>query len=252
MTRTILTDATIVFDLDGTLVNTAPDLTNALNEVLSRRGHAPVSADYIRATVGLGARAMIEAALARTGAEEDIDEMLAEFLVHYEENIATESRPFPGAIEVLARLEAAGARLAICTNKREHLTRKLLRALDLDRRFHTIAGRDTFAVGKPSPIPLTGVIAAAAGDTARALLVGDSDVDIRTARAAAVPVLFVSFGYGAPGTRSRRTPPSIISTRLKEALQDCSGHWRKARRSSSPWVAAVPPLFRMIRLPTEP
>ena len=198
MTRTILTDATIVFDLDGTLVHTAPDLTNALNDVLTRRGHAPVSAEYIRATVGLGARAMIEAALARTGADENIDEMLAAFLVHYESNIANESRPFPEATKVLARLEAAGARLAVCTNKREYLARKLLRALDLDGRFQAIAGRDTFAAGKPSPLPLTGVIAAAAGDTAQALMVGDSDVDIRTARAAAVPVVFVSFGYGAP------------------------------------------------------
>ena len=198
MTRTILTNATIVFDLDGTLVHTAPDLTNALNDVLTRRGHAPVSAEYIRATVGLGARAMIEAALARTGADEDMDEMLAAFLVHYESNIANESRPFPGAVEVLARLEATGARLAVCTNKREYLARKLLRALDLEGRFRAIAGRDTFAAGKPSPLPLTGMIAAAAGDTARALMVGDSDVDIRTARAAAVPVVFVSFGYGAP------------------------------------------------------
>jgi phosphoglycolate phosphatase len=226
VTRTILTDATIVFDLDGTLVNTAPDLTNALNDVLTRRGHVPVSANDVRATVGLGARAMIEAALARTGAEEDIDAMLAEFLVHYDSNIADESRPYPGAIEALARLEAAGARLAICTNKREYLTHKLLRALDLDGRFQAVAGRDTFAAGKPNPLPLTGVIAAAAGDTARALMVGDSDVDIRTARAAAVPVVYVSFGYGAP--KDGEPPDATIDhfDALEEALEDCARHWR--------------------------
>jgi phosphoglycolate phosphatase len=226
VTRTILTDATIVFDLDGTLVNTAPDLTNALNDVLTRRGHVPVSANDVRATVGLGARAMIEAALARTGAEEDIDAMLAEFLVHYDSNIADESRPYPGAIEALARLEAAGARLAICTNKREYLTHKLLRALDLDGRFQAVAGRDTFAAGKPNPLPLMGVIAAAAGDTARALMVGDSDVDIRTARAAAVPVVYVSFGYGAP--KDGEPPDATIDhfDALEEALEDCARHWR--------------------------
>jgi phosphoglycolate phosphatase len=226
VTRTILTDATIVFDLDGTLVNTAPDLTNALNDVLTRRGHVPVSANDVRATVGLGARAMIEAALARTGAEEDIDAMLAEFLVHYDSNIADESRPYPGAIEALARLEAAGARLAICTNKREYLTHKLLRALDLDGRFQAVAGRDTFAAGKPNPLPLTGVIAAATGDTARALMVGDSDVDIRTARAAAVPVVYVSFGYGAP--KDGEPPDATIDhfDALEEALEDCARHWR--------------------------
>ena len=219
MTRTILTDATIVFDLDGTLVNTAPDLTNALNDVLTRRGHPAVSADYIRTAVGLGARAMIEAALARTGADDDIDAMLAEFLIHYESNIANESRPFPGAIEVLARLEAAGARLAICTNKREYLTQ------NFSARWISTAVSRPSPAATPSPpasqipMPLTGVIAAAAGDTARALMVGDSDVDIRTARAAAVPVVYVSFGYGAP--KDEEPPDATIDhfDALEEALE---------------------------------
>jgi len=150
-------DATIVFDLDGTLVDTAPDLTNALNDVLTRRGHAPVSIEAIRDCVGRGARVMIEQALIRAGAQGDVDEMLAEFLVHYEENIACESRPFPGALAQLERLTARGATLAICTNKREHLSRKLLQELEIEHFFTAIAGRDTFPVAKPDPGHLTGV-----------------------------------------------------------------------------------------------
>lgn len=140
-------DATIVFDLDGT----APDLTNALNDVLVRRGHAPVPAETIRACVGHGARIMIEEALRRTGARDDVDRMLAEFLIHYEANIANDSRPFPGAVAALDALAAQGATLAVCNNKREHLSRKLLEELDLARYFAGLAGRDTFPVSKPDP-----------------------------------------------------------------------------------------------------
>lgn len=118
-------DATIVFDLDGTLVDTAPDLTNALNDVLTRRGRAAVPAETIRACVGHGARVMIEEALRRASAEDDVDRMLAEFLVHYEANIAAESRPFHGAVAALKSLAAQGTTLAVCTNKREHLSRRL-------------------------------------------------------------------------------------------------------------------------------
>jgi phosphoglycolate phosphatase len=188
-------NATIVFDLDGTLVDTAPDLTNALNDVLTRRGHAAVSGETIRASVGHGARIMIEEALRRTGAKEDVDQMLAEFLLHYEANIAAESRPFPGAVATLDRLAAQGATLAVCTNKREYLSRRLLEALQLDSYFAAVAGRDTFALSKPDPGHLTGVIALAGGTPSRAVMVGDSEVDLKTAKAASVPIILVSFGY---------------------------------------------------------
>src|SRR5262249_1908122 len=161
--RANLRDATIVFDLDGTLVDTAPDLTKALNDALIRRGHAAIPQETIRSAVGFGARVMIEEALRRAGAAEDIEEMLSEFLVPYEANIAAESRPFPGAVASFEALAASGARLAICTNKREYLTRKLLEALSLQHYFHGIAGRDTFAVSKPDPGHLLQVIAQAGG-----------------------------------------------------------------------------------------
>lgn len=193
----MFTGATIVFDLDGTLVDTAPDLTNALNDVLTRHGVAPVSIEAIRGCVGHGARVMIEQALARAGAEGDVDLMLAEFLVHYEANIARESRPYPGALAALDRLAAQGATLAICTNKREQLSRLLLQELEIEHYFSALAGRDTFPVAKPHPGHLTGVIALAGGSPARSLMIGDSDIDLRTAKAASVPAILVSFGYGA-------------------------------------------------------
>ena len=203
-------DATIVFDLDGTLVDTAPDLTNAWNDALARRGYAAISQETIRSAVGFGARVMIEEALRHAGAAEDIDEMLAEFLVHYEANIAAESRPFPGAVASLEMLAASGARLAICTNKREYLTRKLLEALSLQHYFQGIAGRDTFAVSKPDPGHLTQVIAQAGGVPSRAIMVGDSDVDIRTAKDARVPSILVSFGY-AREALGELVPDAVIS-----------------------------------------
>jgi phosphoglycolate phosphatase len=208
--RANLRDATIVFDLDGTLVDTAPDLTNALNDALTRRGYAAISQETIRSAVGFGARVMIEEALRRAGAAEDIDEMLAEFLAHYEANIAAESRPFPGAVASLEALAASRARLAICTNKREYLTRKLLEALGLQHYFQGIAGRDTFAVSKPDPGHLTGVIAQAGGEPSRSVMVGDSDVDIRTAKDASVPSILVSFGY-AREALGELVPDAVIS-----------------------------------------
>jgi phosphoglycolate phosphatase len=215
----MLKDATIVFDLDGTLVDTAPDLTHALNEVLTRRGHAAVSAEAIRASVGLGARVMIEEALRRAGVTDDVEAMLAEFLIHYEANIARESRPFPGAVAALEALASGGARLAVCTNKREYLSRRLLQALELEGYFGAVAGRDTFPVSKPDPGHLTGTIALAGGKPSRAVMVGDSAVDVGTAKAAGVPVILVSFGYAA-GPLDGLDPDAMIDH--FDALQGCA------------------------------
>ena len=119
----MLKGADIVFDLDGTLVDTAPDLTSALNHALTRHGHLAVSAATVRSAVGLGIRVMIEETLRRLGASDDVDEMLAKFLAYYEANIARESWPFPGVAVVLERLAAEGATLAVCTNKQERPSR---------------------------------------------------------------------------------------------------------------------------------
>jgi phosphoglycolate phosphatase len=191
----MLKGADIVFDLDGTLVDTAPDLTSALNHALTRNGHLGVSAATVRSAVGLGIRVMIEETLRRLGASDDVDEMLAKFLAYYEANIARESWPFPGVVVVLERLAAEGATLAVCTNKQERPSRLLLQELDLEDYFSAISGRDTFPVSKPNPSHLIGTIALAGGDPSNAIMIGDSDVDVMTAKAAHVPIILVSFGY---------------------------------------------------------
>ena len=210
MPSKLLSGATVVFDLDGTLIDTAPDLTNALNHVLVERGHAPVSRATIRSTIGHGVRVMIEDALRRDGVTDDVDAMLAAFLRYYQANIAVEGGPFPGAVAAVEELRATGARLAICTNKREYLARLLLKTLDLDTFFDAISGRDTFPVSKPDPGHLLGTIKAAGGDPSRAIMIGDSEVDVRTASAAGVPVIWVSFGYASPGPLEGPAPDATI------------------------------------------
>lgn len=189
---------TIAFDLDGTLVETAPDLIRATNHVLAIAGLAPVPAANLRGIISFGARAMIEHGLTLHGAAlpaSRVDELLARFLEHYADNIAAESHPYPGLEMALTALADQGANLVVCTNKQEALSRKLLDALGLTGHFAAIAGRDTFPVYKPHPDHLTGAIRMAGGDPRRAIMVGDSDTDIQTARAAGIPVIGVPFGY---------------------------------------------------------
>ncbi len=192
---------TLVFDLDGTLVDTAPDLIAATNHVMGQMGRPRAPDDLVRPQVSHGALAMIKAAIgpeADSWPEDRLYPLFDQFIAYYQSNIAVESRPFPGLIAALDRAEAAGHRLAVCTNKRESLARQLLGALGMEARFAAIAGRDTFPVYKPDPGHLTGTIALAAGDPRRAILIGDSGVDVATAKAAGIPVIAVSFGYSAP------------------------------------------------------
>lgn len=191
-------DLTVVFDLDGTLVETAPDLIAAINHVMGLAGVAPSTPDEIRPGISFGGRAMIEKGLALRGASRtttEVDHLHRAFLAHYAANIAVHSHAYPGLESALTALSTAGATLAVCTNKQEALSRQLLEALGLASRFAAIAGRDTFAVYKPDPGHLTGAIRLAGGDPRRAVMVGDSDTDIRTARAAGISVIGVPFGY---------------------------------------------------------
>lgn len=193
-----MTAPTIVFDLDGTLIDTAPDLVDTLNVVFAREGLPPVPYEPARAMIGGGARAMIARGLEIGGRVLDpkkVESLFVDFIAHYTDHIADRSRPFPGLIDALDDLTARGCRLAVCTNKLERLSLSLLRALKLDERFATICGQDTFGVQKPDPEVLRRTIAAAGGDPRRAIMIGDSVTDIRTARAAGVPVIAVDFGY---------------------------------------------------------
>ena len=190
---------TVAFDLDGTLVETAPDLIGATNHVLALEGLSPVEPAKIRAMISFGSRAMIVEALrlhGRPATPEQVDGLRDHFLAYYAENIAATSHAYPGLEAALDRLASRGARLVVCTNKQETLARQLLKALGLYDRFAALAGYDTFpAVFKPHPEHLTGAIALGGGDPARAIMVGDSETDIKTARAAAIPVIGVPFGY---------------------------------------------------------
>ncbi|MEO0672782.1 MAG: HAD family hydrolase [Pseudomonadota bacterium] len=193
-----LTGWTVVFDLDGTLIDTAPDLIGTVQALLARRDLAPVPEALMRPQISFGSRRMMRLALAHHGQTPDdteLDAIFAEFLAHYREHLADESRPFPGIVEQMGRLGAAGARLAVCTNKAEAPARELLAALDMSKHFAFIAGRDTFPICKPDPGHLTRTIAEAGGDSARAIMVGDSETDVHTAKAASVPVIGVTFGY---------------------------------------------------------
>jgi phosphoglycolate phosphatase len=189
---------TVVFDLDGTLVDTAPDLSAALNAVLVEQGRPRVPLDDVRHMVGRGARVLIERAMHATGTPSDaaaIDDFVAHFLRHYEANIAVTSRPFDGAEAVVRRLAARGHKLGVCTNKPVGLARKLLEELKLLDVFPVVLGADSRAYRKPDPRHLFDTISELGGRPDSAVLIGDSETDVLTAKAANVPVIVVSFGY---------------------------------------------------------
>lgn len=188
--------ATLVFDLDGTLVDTAPDLIDTLNVILARHQVATVDYAKARALIGGGVKPLIERALAsRRLSAAEIDAIFQQYLEHYVAHIADRSRPYPGVTDALDLLARRGYRLAVCTNKLEGLAVRLLEALGLKDRFAAICGPDTFGVRKPDPAILRGTLTRAGGRAERALMVGDSGTDVVTARAAGVPVVLVGFGY---------------------------------------------------------
>jgi phosphoglycolate phosphatase len=203
----------VVFDLDGTLVDTAPDLVDTLNIMFAREGLPPIPYDEARAMIGGGARRMIELGLAAEGRAFDkihVDRLFDDFIAHYAAHIADRSRPFPGLEGALDTLAAGGSRFAVCTNKLEWLSVKLLDALGLAQRFAAICGQDTFAIQKPNPEILRRTIARAGGSADRAVMVGDSANDIDTARAAGIKVVAVDFGYTEIPV-SRLGPDRVIS-----------------------------------------
>ena len=189
---------TVVLDLDGTLVDSAPDLVATLNIIFARTGLPPVAYDIARNMIGGGARAMIVRGLKAEGRTFDvieIDRMVSDFIDHYAAHIAEQSRPFPGVGSALDTLAAHGCRLAVCTNKLEWLAVRLLDKLELSQWFATICGGDTFGLQKPNPEILRRTIARAGGLVDSTVMVGDSLTDIATAHAAGVPVVAVNYGY---------------------------------------------------------
>ena len=187
-----------VFDLDGTLADTVHDLIATLNVVMDRENLPHLPKEEGREMIGAGARALIERGLTAVGREVTpghLDELFRFFMVHYGQNLCVDTRLFPGVTEALDRLEEAGFRLAVCTNKYEHLSVQLMESLGIAHRFAAICGRDSFPYFKPDPRHLTLTVEKAGGDPSRAVMVGDSVTDIATARAAGIPSVAVTFGY---------------------------------------------------------
>jgi phosphoglycolate phosphatase len=188
----------VVFDLDGTLVDTAPDIRVAVNQVLAEHGLAELSLPVIRSLIGQGPHALLAKAFEREGrdvSEMELNAATDRFRDLYLADIARLGRPFPGALEALAALDRSGAALAMCTNKSERLTRALLDELGLTARFAAIATPETAGASKPDPVHLLAAIAASAGRPERSVMVGDSAADARAARAAGVALVLVEFGY---------------------------------------------------------
>lgn len=185
--------ARIVFDLDGTLIDSAPDIGAVANKTLATRGLAPISLAQTRDFVGNGASVFIEKMRAARGIDQsEHATIMAEFLVHYETAVDL-TKPYPGVIETLQALRAKGHRLGICTNKPFAPTMAVVRHLDLERFFDGIIGGDSLDVRKPNPAPLAKAFEGL-GEGAR-LYVGDSDVDAATAQALGVPFFLFTEGY---------------------------------------------------------
>lgn len=188
---------TLVLDLDGTLVDSVPDLQDALNRTIARKGLAPFSAPEVTAMVGDGAAALLRKAMAARGAEASPTDIEA-FVADYTVNAAKRTRPFPGVRETLPALRKGGWRLAVCTNKPELAARKLLGALGLLPLFDAIGGGDSFPARKPDPAHLLATVAAAGGDRRTSVLVGDHRNDVLAASGAGIPCIFALWGYGPP------------------------------------------------------
>ena len=208
-----LTGWTLVFDLDGALVDSAPDLVGALNTLLEEEGLSLVPYNEVRLYVGRGARWLIERGFERAGALLDpaqLDNLLQRFIAIYLGRIAHETRPFDGCLDALDALAARGATLAVCTNKLTNLSLALLDALDMTRRFAVVIGPDEAPAPKPDPRHLLTTIERAGGDPARAIHLGDTAYDTLAAQAAGVPVIAVDFGY-APGGVADLGADAVIS-----------------------------------------
>jgi phosphoglycolate phosphatase len=198
MTSGELADATIVFDLDGTLVDTAPDLVRALNETMDLEGLPNVRLDLVRQMVGQGARALIERGAGLfnvTFSAARLDQLTQAFIEFYRADIARDSRPFPGVEEALDSLAGLGAKLSVCTNKRTDLSQQLLMSLGMADRFSAIVGADAVTDRKPHPEHYRAAVSRAGGVVRRSVMIGDTAADVAAARGAGAPVAIVSFGY---------------------------------------------------------
>ena len=187
---------TILFDLDGTIVNTAPDLMAAHNHVMKKFGHAEKKLSEIKSLAGRGAWVMMQRSFKEEIKDEKIkNEMTKEFIDFYAKNIDRDSKPINGVLEFLQWAKNKKISMAVCTNKQERLAVDLLKKLDMSKYFEYIAGADTFEFNKPDPRHLTNVVEIIGGDLKKTIMVGDSEVDASSAHNAKLPFVLVKDGY---------------------------------------------------------
>ncbi|MCF3642777.1 phosphoglycolate phosphatase [Rhizobium sp. TRM95111] len=216
-----MTASLIVFDLDGTLIDTAADLVASLNHTIGVEGLEPVGFGDLTYLVGHGGQVMIRRAFelrGRTLSEPDLARMLGVFVEHYAAGMPGLSAPYPGLVEAMDRLSAGGHRLAVCTNKLEMLAKRLIQGLGMTTRFAAITGGDTFAVRKPDAGHLLGTVRLAGADPARTVMIGDSRNDMLVARNAGVPSIAVPFGYSDVPVESLE--PSHVIAHFDELTPD--------------------------------
>lgn len=195
---TALNNATIAFDLDGTLVESAPDLIAAVNAVLLAENLKPLTYEEGRPYISRGARWLLQLGLENAGEQDPAGQTAAlfgRFISHYTEHIADETLPFPGVIGALKTIRTAGAKLVVCTNKPTDLSRSLLTKLGMADLFDGVVGIDAVTAAKPHPAHLIEAVEAVGGDVRRTVMVGDADTDAGAARAAGTPLILVDFGY---------------------------------------------------------
>lgn len=203
---------TVIFDLDGTLADTSGDLIAAANACFQELGHGDLLDEVDdKLTAFHGGRAMLRLGLSRLGTVDEalIDAQYKVLLRHYEENIDVKTELYPGAVDAVEELLSAGYKVGICTNKPEGLAESLMQSLGVRYLFGALIGADTLPVRKPDPLHFSHTVELLGGDPRQSLLIGDTETDEKTARAAGVPLILVEFGPEGPGI-ARLKPDAML------------------------------------------
>jgi phosphoglycolate phosphatase len=233
-----LTAPLVIFDLDGTLIDTAPDLIDSLNHTVEAVGMAPFTFEDITHLVGQGVRVMIRRAfeLRELALDQETEDRLFDrYMIHYQAGMPGRSKPYAGVVDCMDRLSAAGMKLAVCTNKTEQLAFPLMEGLGLIDRFEVMTCGDTFPVRKPDAGHIFGTIERAGGDPATTIMIGDSVSDIRAAQNAGIPSVAVTFGYSDVAVETLN--PSHIISGYDQLTVDLVGNLLAAKQNK-PVVSA--------------